>query len=87
MAPYGIDWVKEFENGTYQHTAEPRHATFAITDTAVQHMQVYDHMTTDICFAFEFFLCFLCIAYCMNMADFRTIKIKSMMGKRHCSFM
>ena len=41
VAPYGIDWVKEFENGTYQHTAEPRHATFAITDTAVQHMQVY----------------------------------------------
>ena len=41
MAPYGIDWIKEFENGTYHHTAEPRHATFAITDTAVQHMQVY----------------------------------------------
>ena len=41
MAPYGIDWVKEFENGTFQHTAEPRHATFAITDTAVQHMKVY----------------------------------------------
>ena len=45
VAPYGIDWVKEFENGTYQHTAEPRHATFAITDTAVQYMKVYvDHV-------------------------------------------
>ena len=38
--PYGIDWTTEFENGTYEHKAEPKHATLAITDTAIQRMVV-----------------------------------------------
>jgi hypothetical protein len=38
--PYGIDWVTEFENGTYKHKTEHKHATLAITDTAVQRMTV-----------------------------------------------
>ena len=38
--PYGIDWVMESENGTIAHKTEPKHATLAITDTAVQRMKV-----------------------------------------------
>ena len=38
--PFGIDWVTEFENGTYKHQTEPKHATLAITSTAVQRMIV-----------------------------------------------
>ena len=38
--PLGIDWVKEFENGTYVHQTEPKHSTVAITDKVIQHMKV-----------------------------------------------
>ena len=37
---YGLDWISSFENGTYEHRAEPRHATLAITDTTIQRMKV-----------------------------------------------
>ena len=38
--PYGVDWITEYENGTYSHVAEPRHATIAITETSIQRMKV-----------------------------------------------
>ena len=38
--PYGVDWINEYENGTYQHVAEPRHATIAITETSIERMKV-----------------------------------------------
>ena len=38
--PYGVDWITEYENGTYLHAAEPRHATIAITETSIQRMKV-----------------------------------------------
>ena len=37
---YGLDWITEFENGTYYHKAEPRHATLAITETSIERMRV-----------------------------------------------
>ena len=36
----GLDWVNSFENGSYEHRADPRHATIAITDTTIQRMKV-----------------------------------------------
>ena len=39
--PYGVDWITEYENGTYLHSAEPRHATIAITETSIQRMKVH----------------------------------------------
>jgi arylsulfatase A-like enzyme len=31
----GADWGRHFENGSYEHFAEPRHATIALTDEAL----------------------------------------------------
>ena len=39
---YTITYLKqfqEFENGTFEHKTEPRHATLAITDKVIQHMK------------------------------------------------
>ena len=41
--PYGIDWVNEYENGTYEHYSEPKYATLAITEKSIQHMKVHMH--------------------------------------------
>ena len=38
--PYGVDWISEYENGTNLHSAEPRHATIAITETSIKRMKV-----------------------------------------------
>ena len=35
----GADWAKSLENGSYIHMTEPRHATIAITDEAVNRMK------------------------------------------------
>ena len=39
VTPVNVDWGKYYENGTYQHFAEDRHATVAITDEAVMRME------------------------------------------------
>ena len=41
LSAVGADWVSAHENGSYTHKAEPRHATTAITEEAVQRMS--DH--------------------------------------------
>ena len=38
----GIDWGKYYENGTYFHYSEPRHATIALTDEALAVMKNQD---------------------------------------------
>ena len=38
----GADWGKSYENGSYAHMAEPRHATIAITDEAITRMEEHD---------------------------------------------
>ena len=51
--PYGVDWITEYENGTYLHAAEPRHATIAITETSIQRMRVryieYSFLSLEFC--------------------------------------
>ena len=42
VTPVNVDWGKYYENGTYQHFAEDRHATVAITDEAVMRMEEHD---------------------------------------------
>ena len=41
----GSDWVAAYENGSYTHKAEPRHATIAITEEAISRMEEHigDH--------------------------------------------
>ena len=46
---YGLDWITEFENGTYYHKAEPRHATLAITETSIERMRVNIKKYVGIC--------------------------------------
>ena len=36
------DWGRYFENGTYHHFADPRHATIAITEEAKEKMNNHD---------------------------------------------
>lgn len=46
--PLVTDWVKSFENGTYQHYADPAHSTDAVTAAAVEMMENHVHMQTDV---------------------------------------
>lgn len=39
--PLMIDWVKEFNNGTYFHYAEPNHATESISNEAIKVIKSY----------------------------------------------
>ena len=38
----GADWVKAYENGSYVHKAEARHATIAITEEAIARMEEHN---------------------------------------------
>lgn len=44
--PMMVDWVREYPNGTFHHYAEPRHATEAIRDGAInlidEHIKSFD---------------------------------------------
>ena len=42
MQVLGVDWGKYLENGTYEHMAETRHATIAITAEAVRRMKEHE---------------------------------------------
>lgn len=46
LRPNGADWVREYENGTWTHKAEPRHATIAITDESVIRMKEHKDANT-----------------------------------------
>lgn len=40
-----LDWITSFENGTYLHKAESKHATVAITNEAIKRMK--EHIESD----------------------------------------
>ena len=37
----GVDWAETYENKTYFHYADPRHATHAITENAIEMMETH----------------------------------------------